>query len=148
MTGKAKIVDVAHRDCDAADGLVAKAREHMEDARRPENHGSSRFLLAYQAALDLANATLRAAAKRVGSGPAGHVVRIECCIEQMPSAKETWERVEDARQRRNRLTYEGEDADVEIVEEFVGDLGILIGHVTEFIQDQRAVGQYELGEER
>lgn len=77
--------DPAGRDIETAQTLLVKAGEHVADADRDVNHGSSRFLLAYQAALDLMQAVLRAAGRRVTFGPGGHIARIEGCQALMPA---------------------------------------------------------------
>lgn len=135
--------DSAGRDVEAAQNLVGKASEHVEDAEREVNHGSSRFLLAYQAALDLMNAVLKAAGKKVTSGPGGHIARIDGCKAELPGAAELWERIDDARQRRNRIAYDGMETDADLVEAFAADLKELTEKVKVFIRDAETAQQYE-----
>lgn len=113
-------------DPDGARELLDSAREHAEDAGRSVNSASGRYLLAYQGALDAMNAILKAAGYRITSGLAGHMVRIEKCSDLLPSDSELFERVDDARQMRNKLSYDGGGLSVDAVEEFVDDLQKLI----------------------
>lgn len=131
MSG-AGIEDVP-QDFGGARDLHEKAQEHVEDAERTENHASSRFLLAYQASLDLMNAILRSAGQRITSGPGGHIRRIEACKQLMPEHAELFERIDDARHRRNRITYDGAAPREEIVDELTSDVEALARRTAEYV---------------
>lgn len=113
-------------DDEAARELLTKAHDHLTDAERDTNNVSSRQLLSYQAALDAMNALLKAAGRRITSGAGGHMARIEECERLIPDEAELLERVDDARQLRNRAAYDGFDAAEDIVEEQNNDVRELI----------------------
>jgi uncharacterized protein YutE (UPF0331/DUF86 family) len=127
------VVKHVTQDFDGACGLLAKSRKHIEDARREDNHPSSRFLLAYQASFDLMNALLMAAGLRITSGLGAHMKRIETGEQLMPDDTELFERVDDARQQRNRIAHDGAATDADVVDEFTNDVQTLADKVANYM---------------
>jgi hypothetical protein len=79
------------------------------------------------------NALLMAAGLRITSGLGAHMKRIETGEELMPNDTELFERIDDARQERNRITYDGAATDADVVDEFTNDVETLADKVANYI---------------
>ncbi|MEI6447792.1 MAG: hypothetical protein WCO96_07930 [Actinomycetes bacterium] len=108
-----------------ARALTARSDRFAADARIDEVSVDGRFVLAYQCALDLMNATLALVDPQATRRRGTHAKRIEACSASLPGSAELFRRIDLSRQARNLVVYSGHGTQAAVLERLLDDIASL-----------------------
>lgn len=120
-------------------GLWSKAVRSYRDSRIPQLGAGSAFTLAYQAGLQAATATVRAAGYRVRESPKGHhrLTFMALSALEIPHLSASGRRMNELRQARHEAVYDWESS---ATEEQLEELRAVLPHVMSAVHDHLRAG--------
>jgi uncharacterized protein (UPF0332 family) len=131
--GARPALHAAEPNWDTLKGLVERAAESLEDAKRTPNSSGTRFNAAYGAAFYLARVALEACGYRL-AGSEGHRVAVfQNLANTLEWEAPRWRRLDDMHRLRNRFDYG------DVVEVSESQLAAAIAGAQDLIDDVRRV---------
>ena len=107
---------------ETSSSLLKRCRALVADAMVEAVSMEGRFLLAWQAAVDVMNALVRSGPNG-GKPPRGtHADRIEQCRAIAPELSSALDGINESRQRRNLIAYSGHGAEVDVLIRLLADV--------------------------
>ena len=110
---------------ETADSFIARADRFAADARLDQVSVDGKFVLAYQCALDLLNATLALADPQASRRRWTHAKRIEACSTALPESAHLFSSIDRSRQARNLVVYSGQGTEEGVLTRLLTDVAEL-----------------------
>jgi len=110
---------------EASFALLHRGRTLGSDAKVEEVSIEGRFLLAWQATVDVMNALLQTAPESRKLPRGTHIDRIDRCRRIAPEVSEALDGINDSRHRRNLIAYSGHGAEVDVLARLLRDLAAI-----------------------
>ena len=118
--------------------MLASAERSIADARQTSISPETRLDAAYRAITQLCMVALWANGYRPSrSRPGHHQTMIQCLVHSVDLDRNQMLLLDTFRVKRNAIDYMGDDVDEASVEECIGAAGLLFGHLTGWLTDNK-----------